>query len=141
MSASPKTQPEPGSARAYLETLTPARRRHNGLTALDVFEAATGIPGELWTGNMVLFGRLHYRYASGHSGVTGRVGFAARAAELVLYGLQDFAGAPELLARLGPHRLSKACVYVRNIDDLDLDVLGELAARGFAHVGPDEVAG
>lgn len=140
MSSAPKTKPEPGSAREYLSALTPARRRHNGLTALEVFEAATGVPGELWTGNMVLFGRLHYRYASGHSGVTGRVGFAARAAELVCYGVQGFPGDEELLARLGPHRRSKACVYIRNIDDVDLTVLGELAARGFAHDWPDEVA-
>lgn len=48
----------------------------------------------------------------------------------------------DLLARLGPHRASKACVYVTNLDRVDVDVLEEMhgpgltSRRGTSHEGP-----
>ena len=37
-----------------------------------------------------------------------------------------------LLARLGKHRMGKACLYVKRLDDIDLDVLRELAGNSVA---------
>jgi hypothetical protein len=36
---------------------------------------------------------------------------------------------PKLLERLGPHRTGKACVYLKRLADVDLDVLRQLVER------------
>jgi hypothetical protein len=45
-----------------------------------------------------------------------------------------FDGAGELLARLGRHEVSQACIYVKRLSDLDVDVLRELITRAVADV-------
>ena len=37
-----------------------------------------------------------------------------------------------LLARLGKHRMGKACLYVKRLSDVDLEVLRELAEMSVA---------
>ncbi len=99
-------------------------------------QAATGEPPRLW-GKMVGFGRYRYRYASGHSGESFLVGFAPRPAEFSIYLMCDLAPAEQeqrdgLLARLGKHRMGKACLYVKRLSDIDLGVLRELIASAVA---------
>ena len=76
------------------------------------------------------FGSYHYRYASGHEGDSCRIGFSPRSANLVLY----VGGFPEyeaLLASLGKHKSSKACLYLNKLADVDLAVLEEIARRTY----------
>ena len=40
--------------------------------------------------------------------------------------LPSDASAEALLARLGKHRMGTACLYVKKLDDIDLDVLADL---------------
>jgi hypothetical protein len=84
----------------------------------------------MWGASIVGFGRYHYRYDSGHEGTAALVGFSPRKANLVVYlvgGYQD--RYPQLLEQLGPHKLGKGCLYLKRLDDVDLDVLRELVDR------------
>lgn len=134
-----KTLPESTSPRELLSALEPESRREDALAALEIMEAATGVPAEVWTGAIIGCGRLHYRYPSGHTGVSARVGFAARAKELVFYSLQSDPAGAELLARLGPHRAGKGCVYIRSLTAVDTVVLGELIARAYNFTPESEI--
>jgi hypothetical protein len=80
---------------------------------------------------IVGFGAYHYLYASGHAGDMCRIGFSPRAAHLVLYvgGFPDYEA---LLARLGRHKRSKACLYLARLADADPAVLEEIVRRSFA---------
>lgn len=40
----------------------------------------------------------------------------------------------ELLGRLGKHTIGKSCLYIKRLDDVDLDVLTELVERSVQHV-------
>jgi hypothetical protein len=84
---------------------------------------------------ILAFGNRHYRYASGREGDTAAVGFAARAANLVLYLTVPLDYADDLFERLGRHRLGKGCVYLRRLDDVDERVLRELIARSYERAG------
>ena len=93
-----------------------------------MMERVTGEPATMWGPSIIGFGRYHYRYASGHEGEMCRVGFSPRAANLALY----VGGFPEyeaLLATLGKHKRSKACLYVNKLADVDLAVLEEIVRR------------
>ena len=126
-----KTKPTDASVDAFLDGVAHARRRADGQAVRAMMERVTGEPAVLWGPSIVGFGSYHYRYASGHEGDMCRVGFSPRAAKLVLY----VGGFPEyeaLLAKLGKHTRSKACLYLTTLADVDLAVLEEIARRSFA---------
>lgn len=61
-------------------------------------------------------------------------GFAPRKAASTVY-LADGVGAhEELLARLGPHATGVGCLYVKDLDTVDLGVLEEIVRRSWATV-------
>lgn len=135
-----KTQPQEGaSVAAFLDQVQPAKRQADARVLLDLMAEATSEPPVLWGPTIVGFGRHHYVYASGREGDTPCVGFAPRKANLVLYGLASAPGAEPLLARLGKHKRGAACLYVNKLEDVDLDVLRELARIGYAHMASTSV--
>ena len=74
-----------------------------------------------------------YRYESGHGGSAPLLGFAPGAARHTIYLSAGFAERwADLLDRLGPHRASKACLYLTRLSAVDLDVLRELLERSLA---------
>ena len=91
----------------------------------------TGEKPKLWGGNIIGFGHYHYKYPSGTEGDSALVGFSPRKTEFSIYLTGTYfpeqGNAREaLLKRLGRHRMGKACLYVKRLDDIDPGVLEEL---------------
>lgn len=129
-----KTKPTDMSVDAFLDGVEHPVRRADGKAVRAMMERVTGEPATMWGPSIVGVGRYHYRYASGHEGDACRIGFSPRSANLVLY----VGGFPEyeaLLARLGKHKRSKACLYLNKLADVDLGVLEEIARRTWAAAG------
>ena len=85
----------------------------------------------MWA-TVVGFGQYHYRYASGREGDGPAAGFSARKAASVVY-LPDGVGAHgDLLASLGPHTAGVGCVYLKNLEEVDLGVLEAVVRRSHA---------
>jgi hypothetical protein len=58
-------------------------------------------------------------------------GFSPRKASLTFYIEGKFDGAQDLFARLGKHKKSRVCLYINNLEDVDLDVFYEIIAREY----------
>lgn len=110
-------------------------RRAEAERLLGIFGAVTGWEPRLWGPSMVGFGRYEYRYDSGHAGESLATGFAPRKADLSIYILPGYADFGAILARLGPHRLGKSCLYVRRLAAVDEGVLRELIRAGLEDLG------
>lgn len=121
------------SATEWIESLPWPRRVEQGRVLLEIFGAATGAPPRMWGSTMVGYGQAHYQYATGRQGDAMQVGFSPRKAAISLYGLQYYGGNEELFAKLGKHKMGKGCVWVNQLEDIDLDVLRELIARAWAN--------
>ena len=129
--AETKTKPTQVSVDDFLEGVAHPVRRADGQALRAMMERVTGEAARMWGPSIVGFGSYHYRYASGHEGDSCRIGFSPRSANLVLY----VGGFPEyeaLLAKLGRHKRSKACLYLNKLADVDLAVLEEIARRTYA---------
>ena len=129
--AETKTKPTQVSVDAFLDAVEHPVRRADGKALRAMMERVTGEPATMWGPSIIGFGSYHYRYASGHEGDSCRLGFSPRSANLVLY----VGGFPEyeaLLAKLGKHKRSKACLYLNKLTDVDLTVLEEIARRTYA---------
>ncbi|RYG98858.1 MAG: DUF1801 domain-containing protein, partial [Alphaproteobacteria bacterium] len=85
----------------------------------------------MWGSSIVGFGIHHYRYASGREGDICRVGFSPRKAATVLYLSCDLDRHRPILDRLGKHERGVGCLYIKRLQDLDLQVLEELVATAW----------
>ncbi|WP_066798750.1 DUF1801 domain-containing protein [Sphingomonas soli] len=128
--AETKTLPTDASVDGFLQSVAHPVRRADGTALLALMERVTGERAVMWGPSIVGFGSYHYRYASGHEGDMCKIGYSPRAAELVLY-VGGFAEYDSLLDRLGKHRRSKACLYVKKLADVDISVLEEIVRRSF----------
>ncbi|MEO8244067.1 MAG: DUF1801 domain-containing protein [bacterium] len=127
-----KTTVQPLAVAAFLDSVTPPDRQAEARHLVQLFGAVTGFAPVLYSGGMVGFGRYAYRYATGHSGVSLATGFAPRKADLSIYIMPGYHDFSALLARLGKHRMGKACLYLRHLSDADEAVLCELIVAGLA---------
>jgi hypothetical protein len=130
--AEAKTKPTALSVDAFVATIEPARQA-DANRLIEMMRNATGEDAVMWGGSIVGFGSYHYRYATGHEGDTCVIGFSPRKTEFSLYlmGLyfpESAEMAAKLLARLGKHRMGKACLYVKKLADVDEGVLADLLA-------------
>lgn len=115
---------------AFLDQLDPVRRT-DADRLVAIMSAATGEPPAMWGSSIVGFGRYRYRYDTGREGDSALVSFSPRKSEFSIYltGVY-FPDSSHLtagfLGRLGRHRMGKACLYVRKLEDIDEAVLRDL---------------
>jgi hypothetical protein len=126
-----KTKPTGESVDDFLDAVDHPVRRSDGKAVRELMERITGEPAVMWGPSIIGFGKYHYRYLTGHEADMCRIGFSPRKANLVLY-LGGFPRYEELLAKLGKHKSSKACLYVNKLADVDLLVLEEIVRETWA---------
>lgn len=117
---------------AHLSAVTPAVRRRDAETLVDLFSEVTGRRPEMWSSGIVGFGACHYRYPTGTEGDMPLAAFAPRKASMTVYLLEGFAEHADALARLGPHTTSVSCLYLKDLGAVDLEVLRGLVAESYA---------
>lgn len=130
-----KTRARDFDVSAYLASVEPERRRREGAILDRLFRDVTGFAPQLWGDSLIGYGRYHYRYDSGREGDFLATGFSPRKARLSIYILPGYADYGPILSRLGKHKTGKSCLYVNKIEDIHLDVLGELIVAGLADLG------
>jgi len=84
--------------------------------------------------SIIGFGNYHYKYASGHEGDAPVLGFSPRKAALTLYVYSDTEKSKILIADLGKFKMSKACIYVKELSDINTDVLKELCVESIKYI-------
>jgi hypothetical protein len=88
----------------------------------------------MWGDSIVGFGSYHYRYASGREGDWFVTGFSPRKQNLTLYIMAGFDNYDHLLQNLGKHKTGKSCLYIKRLEDVDLDTLRELVSQSVQHM-------
>lgn len=118
----------------FLDSVTHRVRRRDADTLLALMERVTGETAYMWGPSMVGFGEYHYRYASGREGDAPAAAFSPRKAASTVYLATGITAHPELLERLGPHTTGAGCLYLKDLDDVDLDVLEALVRESYEAV-------
>lgn len=126
------TRPTAASVEQYIEARGNEQQRADCHTLMEIMGSVTGEVPTMWGPSIVGYGSYRYTYESGRSGEAPLVGFAIRGREVVLYLLTQGGAQQALLARLGPHRMGKACLYIKRMADLDRSALEELIAGSVA---------
>lgn len=129
-----KTKPTDASVEAYLATIGNEAKRKDCEAIAALMSRMTNAPAVMWGPSIVGFGSYHYRYASGREGDACLAGFSFRSGAICIYLGCDDPGQEQLLARLGPHKMSKSCLYIRKLADVDMAVLEQLIEESIAEV-------
>ena len=127
-----KALPTPADAQAYLAAIDDPVRRADCQALAALMERITGAPPVMWGASIVGCGSYHYRYASGREGDAPLAGFAPRKGDISIYLSCDLAARADLLAQLGRHKIGKACLYVRRLDEIDMAVLEQQVRESVA---------
>jgi hypothetical protein len=137
-----KTRPTGASVDEHIGAITDPGRRQDCRTLVEVFSKATGKQPKMWGPSIVAFGKYHYKYESGHEGDSCLAGFASRKGAITLYLSLDPVERGEFMRRIGKHREGVGCVYIRDLEGVDLEVLGEMVKRSAEYIRlkhPNEV--
>ena len=121
----------PADVRAFLDGVVPATRKRDAEALLDLMGDITGEPPELH-GTIVGFGTYHYRYDSGREGDVAAASFAPRKAAMTVYLMDGVAAHASDLDRLGPHKSGVGCLYIKDLERVDLGVLERIVRRSYA---------
>lgn len=132
--AKPKTTFTGASVEDYLGARGNEQQQADCRALIALLEKITQHPPKMWGPSIVGFDVYRYVYDSGHSGEAPVAGFAIRGRELVLYVTVEAEAQQALLARLGPHKMGKSCLYFKRLADLDPAVLEKLLAGSVAEV-------
>ncbi len=121
-----KTQKTKASVSAFLNAIEDDQQRKDAKTIAKIMKEVTGTVPAMWGPSIVGFGSYHYKGASGREGDWLRTGFSPRKQNLSLHIMDGFEGRGALLKKLGKHKTGRSCLYVKRLEDVDVDVLRQL---------------
>src|SRR5690349_15871580 len=122
-----KTKPEKSkSVKDFLESIPDAQQKRDSYRIAELMTEVAGEEPILWGSSMIGFGKYHYKYASGHEGDSFITGFSPRKSALTLYLFCQVEQQAGLLKKLGKHKTGKGCLYIKKLDEVDIDVLKEM---------------
>ncbi len=89
---------------------------------------------KMWGPSIIGFGSYHYKYASGHEGDAPVIAFSPRKAALTFYVYSDTEKSKLALAGLGKFKMSKACVYVKKLADINISELKVICEESIKYI-------
>ena len=129
-----KTRQTEASVVRHLEAIEDEARRRDCQALIRLMSKITKREPKMWGSSIVGFGSYHYKYESGREGDAALTGFAARKGDISVYLTASSPRQPELLAKLGRHKMGKSCLSIRSLGDVDMKVLERLVVESVAEV-------
>lgn len=121
-----KTIPTTKNVLDFLAGLEDKQQQKDSQTLIAMMQKISGKPPVMWGPSIIGFGQLHYKYESGREGDMPMLGFSPRKGKFSLYITDNAEKYPEIRERLGKHKISKACIYINKLSDINQSVLEEL---------------
>ncbi len=122
---------------AFIASIRDALLRADAKRLLTLFNTTTGVKPKMWGPSIIGYGSYIYHRSNGDEGAYFATGFAPRKSGLVIYIMPGYADYGSLLAKLGPHRTGKGCLYLKSLEGIDLKVLSRIITKGIKDLKMD----
>jgi nucleoid DNA-binding protein len=129
-----KTTENESSITDFINTVTDDIKRNDSLRLVKLIEETTLLKAKMWGTAIIGFGSYHYKYESGREGDAPLVGFSPRKEAIALYLSSQFKDRAELLTKFGKHKTGKACIYIKKLDDVNINVLQEMVSNSLNYI-------
>ena len=127
-----KTRQTDSPVEEFINSVDPQKKQKDCWDMIALMKKITGSEPKMWGSSLVGFGQYHYRYASGRDGDFFITGFSPRKTAFTVYIMPGFSEYADLMERLGPCKTGKSCLYLKNLDVVDRDVLEQLITKSVA---------
>jgi len=121
-----KTRPTTASVSDFIEALPTEQQRADSRTLVALMGRHTGQPPVLWGANIIGFGSMPLKYASGRELDWPVIAFSPRKTALSIYLTCDIQEYQPLLEKLGKHKTGVGCLYIKRLSDVDAKVLEKM---------------
>lgn len=98
---------------------------------IEMMQRISGQAPKLWNTTTLGFDSYHYKYDSGREGDGFVLGFYPRKGKITVYLMDGTARYAELLTKLGKHTITGYCLYIKQLDDIDLPVLEQIVQQSY----------
>jgi hypothetical protein len=105
----------------------PADRQKDCKVISKLMSEATRARPKMWGPSIVGFGDYLYTYPDGRTMDWFTMGFSPRKQALTLY--INYGTTNELLKKLGKYKTGKWCLYIKKLEDVDMDVLKKMIVQ------------
>ncbi|WP_143960618.1 DUF1801 domain-containing protein [Litoribacter populi] len=103
------------------------QKKKDSFELLQIMQDCSGHEPKMWGESIIGFGVYHYKSErSKQEGDWPLIGFSPRKSAISLYVYTGCAGQEDLLQELGNFKMGKACIYVKKLEDINLEVLNKL---------------
>ncbi|OYD44379.1 hypothetical protein CHU00_17140 [Sphingobacterium cellulitidis] len=107
----------------FIEQLDNEQKKQDSIELIKLMEEATGEKAKMFGPTIIGFGQYHYKYPTGHEGDAPLLGFSPRKAAISLYVFTGCEQHKHLLENFGKYKMGKACIYVKKLSDVNIDVM------------------
>lgn len=130
MSSTIKTHENDASVEDFINSVDGDTKKADAFTLLELYTEITGEQPKMWGASMIGFGKYHYKSERSHQeGDWPLSAFSPRKQNLTLYIMPGFNDYSDLLSKLGKHKISKGCLYINKLSDVDQSVLQKIIKR------------
>jgi nucleoid DNA-binding protein len=136
MGATNKTIPTKIDVTDFINQIEDGKRQQEIETLVKATREILKEEPVIWGTSIIGFGTFAYRGRSGRSGIWMKVGIASRKAAISLYLSFNIMKYESILKRLGKYTTGAGCLYLKRLEDIDLEVLKELIAHASADIKP-----
>lgn len=99
------------------------QKKQDSYQLIELMRKWSGFEPKMWGPTIIGFGSYHYKYPSGHEGDAMLIGFSPRKTEFSLYVSAPGNDDKKLLDQLGKFKMGKACIYIKKLSEINIDVL------------------
>lgn len=124
-----KTKMNNADVNKFLNSISDEKKRNDSLVILGLMKKITKTEPKMWGNSIIGFGSYHYKYESGREGDWFLTGFSPRKQNLSIYLISGFKELDDLLENLGNYKSSVSCLYVKNLEDIDLKILEKMIKK------------
>jgi hypothetical protein len=129
-----KTVPTEKKVNDFINATNDPQKIADSFTLIEIMSRLTGKQPKMWGPSIIGFGSYHYKYESGREGDASVTGFSPRKGNLVIYIMPGYQNLDKELSKLGKHTIGKSCLYLKKLDDVNLEILEKIISHGIEYM-------
>lgn len=118
----------------YLDSIEDEGVKSDALKMHDIMHKISGEAPILYGYGTIGFGVYKYHYKSGRKGEAHTLAFYPRKGKITIYLMDGTKRYQGLLDKLGKHSTTGYCIYIKNLEDIDLKVLTKIIEQSHKHI-------
>ena len=113
----------------FIDAIKHKGRKADSRVLLEIISEITDKPPKIWGVSIIGFGKYSYQRKNGDEYEWFNVGFSPGSAHLSIYLMFDLTQESHLLSQLGPHKIGKGCLYIKRLDQVNMEILKQLIEK------------